>query len=268
MNSKPATSVFSRMSLLLVLFFLLLLGAPLSVSAQTPFYTNAVVGITGFTNEPVDAAGWFNRQVVTTNEWRAAAGLHKDRMIATNAQTAFTLYRTLWQRTNEQVLVCLQYPGLELFGTPYNVTVYDSKLQIIRRGDITAYQDDTPYCLAEVKSDDGNLPPELRGQWLFAVGFWENHFQEAMRLYEHKTNTVAMIKAKLADLPDEFYFELVHWEDAKVKPKYGAGNLVHVDDLQVRWIETGANVLSYARPEAGKPYRYSVPGKAGPRKAP
>lgn len=206
----------------------------------------------------------FNKQIITTNEWRTAAGFHKDRMVATNAETAFTLYRTVWQRTNEQMLVCLQYPGIEMFGTPYDVTVYDSKLKVVRKGEITAYQNDTPYCLAEVKTDGANLPDKMRGQWLFAVAFRNNRYQEAMQLHQQKTNTVESIRAQISSLPSEFYFELVSWDDAHVKLKYGTGNLKHASVSEVRWIENGSNILAQAEQSSQSPFTYIIPKKLLP----
>jgi hypothetical protein len=174
------------------------------------------------------------------------------------------LYCTLWKQDGESVLVCLRYPGLELFGTPYDVAILNTNMQITRQGEITAYQDDTPYCIAEVTTDDKELPEGLRGKWLLSVGFWENHFQERMRMMEEKgaTNSPAVIKAAIEKLPSEFYFELVRWKDDPVQPKYGAGNLVRVSNLQIRWIEQGSNVLSHVRQSRSKPYRFEVPKAA------
>jgi len=134
----------------------------------------------------------------------------------------------------------------------------------IRHGEITAYQDDTPYCIAEVMADDERLPEELRNRWLLAFGFWENHFQQRHRLVRQggATNSPASINAILEKLPSGFYFELVHWDDDPVKPRYGSGNLRDVPKLKIQWIERGSNVLSRATQDLLQPFKFGTPKAA------
>jgi hypothetical protein len=216
------------MKALIAIVFVTLLLSHLSAIAQRFSAKNATLG---------------------TDVWRTAEGILPGRMLAPAAKGDFPLYRTVWKREQGNFLVCLRYPGLELFGTPYDVAILSTNMQIVRHGEITAYQDDTPYCIAEVMSDDKELPDGLRGRWLLAVGFWENHFQERQRIMRANgaTNSADSFKVALETLPSGFYFELVRWNDDPVQPKYGAGNLLHVSNLQVHWIEQGLSILSQAR---------------------
>ena len=201
----------------------------------------------------------FSREV-----WQTAEGILPWRMLSPTGKAQFPLYRTVWKRADADFLVCLRYPGMEMFGTPYDVAIVNTNMQIIRHGEITAYQNDTPYCVAEVMANDEQLPEELRNKWLFAVGFWERHFQQRMRLVREggATNPPANVNAILAMLPSEFYFELVRWDDDPVKPKYGAGNLLDIPKLKIRWIERGSSILSRATQSLKKPYRFEMPKAA------
>src|SRR5258707_13198486 len=161
------------------------------------------------------------------------------RMLAPAAKGDFPLYRTIWKRDDGDLLACLRFPGAELFGTPYDVAILSTNLKILRHGEITAYQYDTPYCIAEVMTNDKELPERLRNKWLLAVGFWENHYQQLQRLIHASgaASSPETVKAELEKLPSEFYFELVRWNNEPVQPKYGAGNLIHFHKLEIRWIE-------------------------------
>lgn len=199
--------------------------------------------------------------VLSTNVWKAAEGVLPGRMITQEGSRRIPLYRTIWNHSDGDILVCLRYPGVECFGTPYDIVLVNTSMQIIRRGEITAGQDDTPYCIAEVMADDERLPAGLRNKWLLAVGFWNNHFQRRYRLThaEGATNFPAGVEAELAKLPAGFYLELVRWSDSEVKPQYGSGNLYRIPNLKVRWIEIGPNLLSLAKQDLSEPYRFEMP---------
>lgn len=192
-----------------------------------------------------------------TNVWRAAEGLLPNRMLAADVRGFYPLYRTLWKRNEGDFLVCLRYPGMEFSGTPYDIAVLSTNMEIVRHGEVTANDTDTPYCLAEVMTDDTRLPDRLRKSWLLAVGFWNRHFQEACRLQSQggSTNSPARIKAVLETLPLEFYFRLVQWSDT---PPHDA-NLMRDSELRVRWVELGTNVLLGAKQLKATPSRFQVP---------
>lgn len=198
----------------------------------------------------------FNKYV-----WREAQGVSPKRMVSSESDNEWTLYRTIWKKADDDYLVCLRYPGCELGGTPYDVAVFNADMTIIRRGHVCARQDDTPYCIAEVMTGDEILPEQLRNKWLLAVGFWSNHFKERYYLKNtgDENQSQADIEKALKNLPAEFYFELIHWDDAKVNPVYGSGNLFRVKDLKIRWIELGDNILKRAKRNVKSPYKYSMP---------
>jgi len=192
-----------------------------------------------------------------TNVWRAAEGLLPDRMHAADVRGFYPLYRTLWKRNEGDLLVCLRYPGMEFSGRPYDIAVLSTNMGIVRHGEVTASDGDTPYCLAEVMTDDTKLPDRLRRRWLLAVGFWNRHFQEACRLQSQggSTNSPDRVKAVLETLPLEFYFRLVRWSDV---PPHDA-NLMPDSELRVRWVESGTNVLLDAKQLRATPSRFQLP---------
>lgn len=199
--------------------------------------------------------------VLSVKVWQTAEGILSGRMLSSAENADFPLYRTVWKRADADFLVCLRYPGAEGFGTPYDVAIVNTNMQIIRHGEITASQNDTPYCIAEVMANDEALPEELRNKWLLAVGFWENRHQEYQRMIHAggATNSPQNVKAIIEKPPSGFYFELVRWNDDSVKPKYGSGNLRYVHKLKIRWIERGSNLLSRATQDLKEPFRFEMP---------
>ncbi len=191
----------------------------------------------------------------TDGVWQAARGDAPSRMSRASSGYGPT-YRTVWRHADGDRLVCLQYPGLELFGTPYNVYIFDREFNLIREGEITAQQNDTPYCIALIRTPDEQLPEPLRNRWLLAVGLWNNHFQDGA------SAMFALRDGAPTAFDDEeygFYFELPHWKDAKVKPEPGSGNLYRVEQLEVRWVEPGENLQVNAERDAERPNDHHLP---------
>lgn len=211
--------------------------------------------------EPAQAQRFTGDNAVpSTSVWETAKGVLPSRMVHSDVGPGAPLYRTIWRRSDANVLVCLRDHEIELFGTPYDVAIVNTNLQVVRWGEITASQDDTPYCIAEVMTADERLPEELRNKWLLAVGFWENHFQQRHQLLHTAgvTNSPAEVEAELARLPSECYFELIRWHDSEVTPRYGSGNLYRVPNLKIRWIEASSNLLSRAEQNLSHSYRFEM----------
>ncbi|MEM8782770.1 MAG: hypothetical protein AAGE65_07910 [Planctomycetota bacterium] len=126
--------------------------------------------------------------------WKPAEGFTPDRMaIETASKRYFDVFRTVVQQNVEDdryrlvwppeadFLVCFQYPGVELFGTPYDVLVYanhsftDHETQLIAHGTITIAQDAIPVAVVEVKIDHPSLPEHRRNKWQLAVLYADDH---------------------------------------------------------------------------------------------
>jgi hypothetical protein len=175
--------------------------------------------------------------------WAGAEGILPDRMLDPGAGETHSLYRTLGLTSKGECLVRLQYPGGDLFGTPYDIEVLDRQGRVLQRGQVVAGQDDTPYCVAEVRTESERLPEALRGRWLLAVGFW-NSGRRAHPLLDTDEEGA---EGSPDEDDDDFtvYFELPDWEGDGVELAYGSGNLGGRDStVDVRWIETGPDLLA------------------------
>ncbi len=176
-----------------------------------------------------------------------------ERMLVTDPPDSRAPYQAVWRRSDsEDAVVCMRYPGLELCGTPYDITVSDADGTVVRRGQITAGQDATPYCLVEVRAQNHRLPQGLRGEWLLAVGFAGTSF------WQHAGHVVLSgMGEDLVPLtnppPTRFYLELPRWEDQADKPRFGIGNLFDAADADFRWAEAGPDLLGEYRPSGRLP---------------
>lgn len=167
----------------------------------------------------------------TTDIWRDADGYDISRMVINGG--SYPLYRTLWVTSDgEELLLCLQYPGGELFGTRYNVFIYDNKMRMLRHGELVAQQDDEPLAIVEVRPTSEGLPESRNGKWQLAVvladrsSMWNRN--KPLRLVGFGS-------------PDEtanyVMCELVSWSDQLDKLPFGSGNLSDATRIEYRTAE-------------------------------
>ena len=101
--------------------------------------------------------------------WQSAPGYGAERMKTQVEHLYGAFYRAIWKQGDQEHLVCLRYPGAELFGTPYDVSVFDRAMRLVRWGEITAQQDGIPYGLVEVRGAAKQAIPDGRSAWRLAV---------------------------------------------------------------------------------------------------
>lgn len=194
-------------------------------------FTILLLGLAGCTTQlPGSQSSRPQGDFVRSELWQSARGYDLDRMIINGG--SYSLYRTVWQSEGEQYLVCLQYPGVELFGTPYNVFLYDRDLVMLRHGTITAQQDYEPLAIVEVRPDNDELPPTRNEIWQLAVVFSHR---------SHQWDSTKPIQITGFDAPDDaanyVMCELIDWADDSYELPYGSGNLSAATRIEYRTAE-------------------------------
>lgn len=184
--------------------------------------------------------------------WEAAEGVLPQRMAGTNDVGRYTVYRSVWKHPDGDRLVCLQYPGAELFGTPYDITVFDRDLNVIKQGQITASQDATPYCIALAKSSTMQMLEGVEERWRLVVGFWSggSPYEDALTRLQESEGPM-----DFADEPHGFHFALPTW-DGQGEPR---GQLDDDKFPDFYWIEPNVNLLVIAEPNKRDPSSYRLP---------
>lgn len=186
----------------------------------------------------------------TDNLWGEAKGILPSRM-ASDAGAYFTIYRTVWKHPDGDRLVCLHYPGLELFGTPYDLAIFDRDFKVLYQTQTGAPQNDTPYCIALVRlGRPGDLP---RNKWAFAFATWGNHYQD---IQSGETTLGFLRDGKTREFEDEpFEFLMSALDDT-------APFLIVEDTTlegEIHWIEPGENLFKHAVRDKDDPDTFRLP---------
>lgn len=189
--------------------------------------------------------------------WESAQGLWPDRMARGDAW-GHTVYRTVWKHPDGDRLVCLQYPGGELFGTPYDVSVLDRDWNVLRTGDFTVGQDDTPFCIALARSSSKDVPEGQRNRWLLVGGFWSDGYG-GHYVYDTALSRLKKGEGPMAftDSPYGFYFDAPTWDDEEKQDS--ARGVFDYGSFELRWIEPGVNLLALSEPDPKNPGIYMLP---------
>ncbi len=142
--------------------------------------------------------------------WRGAARVGIDRM--KKIHEPHPVFAAIWRKGDDRFLACLQYPGVELFGTPYEVAILDRSMKLVRWGIATADQDYIPFALVEIRptNDPG------RGEWELAVAMC------------HPDRT-----------PVQVYAVVPRWEDKGRQERYSDNDKT----IACRWAEPGPSLL-------------------------
>jgi hypothetical protein len=111
---------------------------------------------------------------------------------------SFPICRATWKETGVVHHVCLQYPGIELCGTPYNAYVFDDAGNLLEQSQITAGQDYEPRQLLSVSPVRVSFArPNLFGSsQVLGFGF---STEEWRRQKLELTARIAEIRARLAE---------------------------------------------------------------------
>jgi hypothetical protein len=144
----------------------------------------------------------------------------------------YPLYRSVWVRNDRpDELVCLQYPGQELFGTPYRVLIYDRNLKLVRSGELTAQQDGEPLAIVELKAEGKGIPATRRGKWQLAIVL------AGRRETWDRTKPLRLVGFEGPDDRANYVMcELIKW-DGDDDLTGGAGSLSDVDTIEFRTAE-------------------------------
>jgi len=179
--------------------------------------------------------------------WRAAAGAGPDRMRYRKRAEATTLiYRTLWQRPEGECLICMHDTGGGIFGTTFEVLVFDRKMNVLKQGAVMMDSECFPYALVEIKADGEVLPEKARGKWLLATAHlsWPEEGGGCERALDM---TRPRVLVPWYHTPDDkanyISVALVAWRDDGFEYKYGTGNTSALKEYRFRWAETGPNVF-------------------------
>lgn len=186
--------------------------------------------------EPLHAA----RQTVaaTSSVFRRPGAAGPFRMVSPlRVGQAYPLFSAVWKHEDGERLVCLQYAGGELFGTTYEVAVFDSSLRLTRCGLLTVPQDDQPFALIEVRTAGGSVPPAQRGQWLLGVVTWNPACGFDERWPCALVNREVSGEAKVNGLDAT----LVEWWDDE-SPAVRRIDAIK-EPVEVRWGEPGPSLL-------------------------
>jgi hypothetical protein len=146
-------------------------------------------------------------------------------------------YQSVWHAGDQELLVVVRHPGLEMFGTPYHVFVLDRSLRLLRRGTIVAGEGDWPYSLVEVKTAGETVPAAYRGRWVLAIALWPD-----TQAYDpsHPVYEVSFSRGNMGSRerkPNRVYVEPVAWDNDGEEFEYGAKRLIDAEDVQIRRAE-------------------------------
>ncbi len=182
--------------------------------------------------------------------WRAAEGHEANRMAMGLVPYSFPIdqsngffrttdvFRTLWNDGKSTNLVCLQYPGIELGGTPYRAFVYDKSLNLVKWGETNLPEGAIPLALVEVRASGAlpapfqnsfRVPPKLDDVWQLAVVA----VNPTVKLKEGDLESVDSLRSCIRVI--DWAGDGVDWP--------GYGYLHDIQDLEVRSAESNWPVL-------------------------
>jgi Ankyrin repeats (3 copies) len=167
--------------------------------------------------------------------WHGAVGVGADRM---TGRSPSEVYRALWKQGDRQYLVCLQYPGMDLFGRPYGVLVFDRDMRVVRRGEIIGYDPSVPYGLVEIRDAPNVSSPDGVSGWRLAViayDFDKGVTANKILMRDATTDTVSE--------GDGILTVLVEWEGEQDPDARYLFELSPFPASRIRWAEPGVSPL-------------------------
>jgi len=180
--------------------------------------------------------------LVGSDLWQDAEGVLPGRM--RTKLDGISVHRAVWQRPDGEFLVCAvdscalpcddPIGRAVLGGSTYHILVLNRQMRVVRRGTVRAsMEEDEPYCLAEIRTASEEVPAELRGRWLLAIGFWWSGWFRYVNVLEPPLDRVAGGHLSRTRAPSIVDLEAVDWAD----DEHDRVNLDVVGPLQARWSE-------------------------------